>query len=125
MATRLYPNITSVESLELLARVPFGTHARLRALEDRHPDRHKSDDAFYIWYDELQEDVDLSRLEAFESQGWGRVSGEFVKLAEAAGYQSSHGQVELSKAKDLVVALLQANGIPDIVLHHISGIRWG
>lgn len=125
MATRLYPNITSVESLELLARVPFGTHARLRALEDCHPDRHESDDAFYIWYDELQEDVDLSRLEVFESQGWGRVSGEFVKLAEAAGYQSSHGQVELSKAKDLVVALLQANGIPDIVLHHISGIHWG
>lgn len=126
MATRLYPVTTSVVSLEYLAGVPCGTHASLLDLEKRHPAHFESDTAFSSWCEELQDDPCLDRLDAFQDQGWGRVSGKFVELVEAAGYESGHGEIKLNGiTRELVTALLQAQGVSANVIDHISGISWG
>lgn len=129
MATRLYPVTTSVESLEFLAGVPSGTHARLIDLEKRYFGAplvgDEVDAAFDAWYGELLDNADLGRLDAFQDQGWGRVSGKFVELVEAAGYESGHGEIKVDENRELVTALLQAQGVSANVIDHISGISWG
>ena len=126
MATRLYPIPYNTRSLEILAGVPEGTHARLRALEVRHPNRHKSDAAFSRWHKALERDPNAGKLDTFLAVGWKSVNAEFCEIAEAAGKKSGYGSVKLLDNPYLCAALIRTRGLdPEKVLLHIHGLAWG
>ena len=78
MGTRLYPRTTNPASLEMLAGVPAGTHARYAALRLQHrqddntlafAERMPHDDAFYA---AILADGELETLNCFIHNGWGK-----------------------------------------------------
>jgi hypothetical protein len=128
MATRLYPVAYSICSLEILAGVPEGTHARLRALEARHPNRLNSDAAWACWYKARERDLDVSKLDVFLTDGWGRVSKAFIEIVESIGdgMHWATGHVDLLDNPRLCAALLRSKGLdPEKVLLHLRGLSWG
>jgi hypothetical protein len=124
MATRLYPQPYSTRSLEILAGVPEGTHKRLRALEEKHPNRRTSDAASRRWNKALEHDADLSRLDTFLSDGWGGINAEVLVLVERCGFKNGVGQVKLLKDPMLVASLMSIKGVPDDMLLHVAGVAW-
>jgi hypothetical protein len=126
MATRLYPIPYSVRSLEILAGVPEGTHARLRALEARHPNRRTSDAAWARWFKALERDPNVGKLDTFLSDGWKSVNEAFCDIASVAGKNSGYGTAKLLEEPRLCAALLRTRGLdPEKVLLHIRGLSWG
>jgi hypothetical protein len=80
MGVRLYPVGVADDVLEILAGVPEGTAARLKALIDLRSTM--NDDA---WYDKLYEDSDLHCLSSFDVFGWGKLTGpafDFIRVNE-------------------------------------------
>jgi hypothetical protein len=83
MGVRLYPNTTNPESLEKLAKVPAGTHARLLATEERHRQELAAlpgmsscerQEAEYAQWKEINDDDAMGTLSAFLAFGWGKFS---------------------------------------------------
>lgn len=84
MGTRLYAKVATPAEVELLAGVPAGTHARLKALEAEynkactecktHAERYPIEEAFY---DAIFADQHLECLRQFETFGYGKVYSEY------------------------------------------------
>lgn len=122
MGVRLYPNTRKPESLERLAGVAPGTHARLLAVQARHKDEREAAgaawDGYYDDYrqwQEIHDDPDLGALEDFLTFGWGKFHGGVI----APGYA---GQLMPSQAV-YIRRLFQDNGITaDVAL--CEGVHW-
>ena len=124
MAIRLYPVPYSVRSLEILAGVPEGTHARLRALEARHP-RRPNGQKPKSWYHALDRDPNVGKLDTFLSDGWKSVDEQFFDVADVAGKNPTWGTVKLLEEPRLCAALVRTRGLdPEQVLLHIRGLAW-
>ncbi|MDX9993525.1 MAG: hypothetical protein RBS68_15895 [Anaerolineales bacterium] len=122
MSIRLYPIAKSTRDQEILANVPAGTSDALRKIDQRHPNRYKTDEAFAAWWQEL--DPDARRFETFLSEGWGGVSQEFASVVFAAKLNPFWGTLLTSDAAELVAKLLSIQSVPNKVLPHIKGIVW-
>lgn len=121
MTYRFHPVTTSNESLEILAEVPSGTCSRLLSLDVRYPRKSQA------WYAELRRDADLGRLHSFLRHGFGPVSAKCDESAMHICFRYGrypYTEIKVDENRALVTELLQAQGISEDVLQHITGIIW-
>lgn len=116
MAVRLYPNTEDSAVLEVLAGVPAGTHAALKAWERKYPD-----DYSYERWERLWEDRDRGKLEAFIHSGWGRLQASEA-LMEALGLDPLVGSTQ---DPFVVRILLDEQGVSVTEQVLACGVSWG
>jgi hypothetical protein len=120
MGTRLYPNTTDRAALEVLARVPSGTHDRMTEMAKRHDAERAAATAWneyedgYRQWKERDSDGPIGDLDGFLTFGWGK-----FRPVDGIGEDCAGHEDDLSRA----ARLLQANGIGvDVAL--TGGLHW-
>ncbi|MDX9991580.1 MAG: hypothetical protein RBS68_05965 [Anaerolineales bacterium] len=122
MATRLYPIVAPANYVEVLAGVLEGTLEVLNQVSARHPGRFVSDEAFAAWWSELDESA--RDLEAFVSDGWGRISPRVSEILLEADFSPYCGTVLKERDPILFGQLLEAVNVPQKVREGITGFTW-
>jgi len=150
MGTRLYPTTKNPRIIEILARVPEGTAAKLTAIENKYLEQSNQiterfnaaekigDEATLkecriAWSEveleksqEIDRDDDLEALYHFELYGWGKVTNAAYALAIKHG-DAEAGTIGSVTNINLVNQFLLAQGVtlPDEVkIEDLEGIGW-
>ena len=124
MGIYVHPLTRDTAVLEQLAGVPFGTLARLRALESNYPYHLILEDQGQALFDATNADDDLSNISYFEMFGWGRISAEFFAAVggEDGGYCGSESDpAEIAR----LLRLQQGVALGDVPIENLGGIGWG
>lgn len=78
MGTRLYPNTDNDRIIEFLAGVPATTHTKLNEINELCPQSFReaqeewTEEDYWAWFELLQEDPNVAKLNTFKNFGWGK-----------------------------------------------------